>query len=88
MLLQCTQWELTLVARKIGIMVRQPVYTIMDTAVDSTTLHDLQASFQFFSTTPAQSWLFGAMVIVTALLMHASARPYEDPLIDLCEFFR
>ena len=55
MLLQCTQWELTLVARKIGIMVRQPVYTIMDTAVDSTTLHDLQASFQFFSTTPAQS---------------------------------
>ena len=76
-----------MVARKIGIMVRQPGCTIMDMAVDST-LRDLQASFQFFSTTPAQSWLFDAMVIVTALVMHAFARPYEDPLIDLCEFFR
>ena len=63
--------------------------TNMDMAVDSTSLRDrAQASFQFFSTTPAQSWLFGAMVVVAALVMHAFARPYEDPLIDLCEFFR
>lgn len=45
------------------------------------------AAFQFFSSTPAQSWLFGSMVLMVALVAHAFAHPYEDPLIDVCEFF-
>ena len=28
-------------------------------------------SFQFFANTPAQSWLFGSMVVVVALVAHA-----------------
>jgi hypothetical protein len=47
----------------------------------------IMAAFLFYSATPAQSWLFGSMIITASLVLHAFARPYEDPLIDMCEFF-
>ena len=41
----------------------------------------VMASFLFFSGTPAQSWLFGSMVITGSLIAHAFARPYENAMV-------
>ncbi len=43
-------------------------------------------SFLFFSSKVEQAWFFGSMVIITAMVMHSFARPFEDDLIDICEF--
>jgi len=45
----------------------------------------LMMSFMFFSSKVEQAWFCGSMVIITALVMHAFARPFEDDLIDVCE---
>jgi hypothetical protein len=46
----------------------------------------LMMSFLFFSSKVEQAWFFGSMVIITAMVMHSFARPFEDDLIDICEF--
>jgi hypothetical protein len=47
----------------------------------------LMASFLFFAATPEQGWYFGSFVIIVSVIVHAFARPFEDYLIDVCEFF-
>jgi hypothetical protein len=34
-----------------------------------------------------QGWYFGSFVIIVSVIIHAFARPFEDFLIDVCEFF-
>jgi hypothetical protein len=46
----------------------------------------LMMSFLFFSSKVEQAWFFGSMVIITAMVIHSFARPFEDDLIDICEF--
>ena len=35
---------------------------------------------------PEQAWFLGSTVMVVSLLLHAATKPYEDALIDWCEF--
>ena len=44
------------------------------------------ASFLFFADLAEQAWFLGSTVMVASLLLHAAAKPYEDALIDWCEF--
>jgi hypothetical protein len=44
------------------------------------------ASFLFFSDLAEQAWFLGSAVMVASLLLHSAAKPYEDELIDWCEF--
>ena len=33
-----------------------------------------------------QAWFLGSTVMVASMLLHTWAKPYEDALIDWCEF--
>ena len=46
----------------------------------------IMASFLFFADLTEQAWFLGSTVMVASLLLHAAAKPYEDALIDWCEF--
>ena len=46
----------------------------------------IMASFLFFADLAEQAWFLGSTVMVASLLLHAAAKPYEDALIDWCEF--
>ena len=46
----------------------------------------IMMSFLFFSGMVEQAWFLGSAVMVVSLLLHAAAKPYEDELIDWCEF--
>ena len=43
------------------------------------------ASFLFFATMTEQAWFLGSAVVVTSLMLHCTAQPYEDKRIDWCE---
>ncbi len=46
----------------------------------------VMVSFLFFGDLVEHAWFLGSTVMVTSLLLHAAAKPYEDALIDWCEF--
>ena len=41
----------------------------------------------FFGEIMETAWFLSSTVVIVAVLIHAYARPYEDQLIDWCEFF-
>jgi len=47
----------------------------------------IMASFVFFSDMAEKAWFLGSAVMVVSMTIHAAAKPYEDSLIDWCEFF-
>ena len=47
----------------------------------------IMASFVFFSDMVEKAWFLGSTVMVASLTIHSAAKPYEDALIDWCEFF-
>ena len=46
----------------------------------------IMMSFLFYADLAEQAWFLGSTVMVASLLFHAAAKPYEDALIDWCEF--
>jgi len=46
----------------------------------------VMASFVMFSGMTEQAWFMGSAVMVASLILHAATKPYEDKLIDWCEF--
>ena len=46
----------------------------------------IMASFLVYPEQVEQAWFLGSTVMVASLLLHAAAKPYEDALIDWCEF--
>ena len=46
----------------------------------------LMTSAFVLAQTPEEAWFLGSTVIVLALLLHDAMTPYEDNLIDWCEF--
>jgi hypothetical protein len=47
----------------------------------------IMVAFMFFADSTEKSWFVGASVVIVSLLFHVAAAPFEDPLIDWCEFF-
>jgi hypothetical protein len=45
----------------------------------------VMASFLFFASMTETAWFLGSAIIVSSLLLHCAAKPYEDELIDWCE---
>jgi len=46
----------------------------------------IMMSFMFFADLAEQAWFLGSAVMVVSLLLHSATKPYEDELIDWCEF--
>jgi hypothetical protein len=42
----------------------------------------IMSSYLLLSEPMEQAWLMGVAVMIIALILHTSAAPYEDPLID------
>ena len=47
----------------------------------------VMASILFFGDVMETAWFLSCIVMIVALLLHSFATPYEDALIDWCEFF-
>jgi hypothetical protein len=47
----------------------------------------VMASILFFGDVMETAWFLSCTVMIIALLLHSFATPYEDALIDWCEFF-
>jgi hypothetical protein len=46
----------------------------------------IMVAFMFFADSTEKSWFVGASVVIISLLFHVFAKPFEDTLIDWCEF--
>ena len=46
----------------------------------------IMVGFMFFADSTEKSWFVGASVVIVSLLLHVAAAPFEDHLIDWCEF--
>jgi hypothetical protein len=46
----------------------------------------IMVAFMFFADSTEKSWFVGASVVIISLLFHVFAKPFEDSLIDVCEF--
>ena len=47
----------------------------------------IMSALLFFGEIMETAWFLGSTVVIVAVLLHSYARPYEDQLIDWCEFF-